>query len=267
MKKVLIWFMVALLAFGTVTDGFAISFTRYGPNGAADVTLPPVSKLPESEKLTPEQLSGDRQLAIGFVKELIGRMNDNEVISFNDGLRLFHGNGLLLEFQLLRQLGYIDESGIELKPVPKYSCFGMLLKMNKSLFLSVAGETPVVAVTDLSSSGSTDGKTSASAFKVVLSYHQKNAVLEAVSADQHGAIIFDVHVKTFGKGEQAAWGDFDTALVNGKNIPSLLGFRTMAGKIPSHGREPSLSPRLYTLQEDELLKLKDFIEKSVKSDD
>lgn len=236
--------------------------------GPAIVILPPGveprRKPPESETSTTAQISDDRQLAVSFVEELIGRINDNEDISFKEGLRLFLGDGQLMEFQLLHQLGYVDVSGARVKPYPELSCLGMVLKMNKGLFSSVAGDTPVVAVTDLSSAGSSNGKSRVSSFKVMLSYSQGHSVLEAVSAAKHKTIIFDVHVKTFGKGETGLRVDFDTALINGKNLVSLLGFSDGNAKATTEGKKTITTRELYHYPDEKLRELEALVEESAK---
>ena len=206
------------------SDGAVVS------TGPAITISPPGTELgqipPESEMATQAQISEDRQLAECFVEELIGRVNDNDPITFKEGLRLFPGPGGLLEFQLLRQLGYTDVSGAWLKPYPELSCFGLVLKMNKGLFSSAAGEKPIVGVRVLSSSGSTNGKSRVNSYQVVWTYIPKHSVPGAVTADSQKTIIFDVHVKTFGKGEKGVWVDFGSTLVNGRKLVHLLGFRS-----------------------------------------
>lgn len=226
------------------------------PTGPAIVISPPGveprRKPPESETATTAQISDDRQLAVRFVEELIGRIIDNDAITFKEGLRLFTGDGQMLEFQLLHQLGYVDVSGASLKPYPELSCLGMVLKMNKGLFSSVAGDKPVVAVTDLSSSCSTNGKSRVSSYKVMWTYNQAHPMLEAVSVAKQKTIIFDVHVKTFGKGEKGLRVDFDTALINGKKLVPLLGFKDGNATATTEGTKTITTREFYHYPDEKL---------------
>lgn len=248
------------------SDGAVVS------NEPVSIILPPGSepwqKSTDKETIPTAQILSDGQLVSSFVEELIGRINDSEDISFADGLRLFHGDGLLMEFQLLRQLGYLDEFGKRLKPFPNLSCLGMLLKMNKGLFSSVTGNKPTINVTYLSGSGSPNGKTSMTFFKVVLSYDQANNDVATVPDPKRKTITVDLRVKTFGKGEKGMGIDLHTAQVDGKSLVYLLGFRGEGISETGNKEEDApIGPLLYHYPDEKLRELETLWIKSIKEDE
>lgn len=272
-----IWRWTYVLVDGADTIIMGVNWRRNPPtsDGAVvptgpDIVISPLGTElgqipPESEMASPAQISEDRKLAEGFVEKLIGRVKDNDPITFKEGLRLFSGPSGQLEFQLLRQLGYTDVSGASLKPYPELSCFGMVLKMNKGLFSSVADEKPIVAVRDLSSSGSTNGTSRVNSYQVVWTYVPKHSVLGAVSAGNQKTIIFDVHVKTFGKGEKRVRVDFGSALINGRKLVHLLGFRNATAT--TEGGKTITMQGLYHYSDEKLREIEALLMKSMEGDE
>lgn len=83
-------------------------------------------------------LSGQNpyQDGLSLSSEFIEKLRANTPFTVEEGERFFGPVGIpTLNVFLLQELGYLDNYGQLIKPLPKYSPFGELLRLNRHLFI------------------------------------------------------------------------------------------------------------------------------------
>lgn len=74
--------------------------------------------------------------AAKLASELLTKLEQNTPFSFKDGERFFGPVAIpSLNVFLLQELGYLNGFGRPVRPLPKYSPFGELLRMNREIFI------------------------------------------------------------------------------------------------------------------------------------
>lgn len=81
-------------------------------------------------------------VATSLASELLTKLEQNTPFSAKDGEKFFGPVAPIpsLNVFLLLKLGYLNESGVQIKTLPKYSPLGELLRMNRTLFI-IGGKT------------------------------------------------------------------------------------------------------------------------------
>jgi len=77
----------------------------------------------------------DTDAAIALANSFVAKLRADTPFLYEDELVYFGGSLFLHSYVILNKLGYMDEKGQWLKPKPKYSYLGELIRLNSALIL------------------------------------------------------------------------------------------------------------------------------------
>ena len=163
--------------------------------------------------------------AINIVNLLINKLQENTVFSASDGNNFFSHS--ILEFVLFSQLGYQDKAGAWLKPKPKISYIGELIRINRHLIIFQKASSREYAATKTFCRRNDKEKYKeylSKTFVYVTLIWIKNGHESFLCSTKNNykTITFEVMVNP--KGTKAII-DLEGVLINGVPLAYLLGFR------------------------------------------